>query len=104
MAIPKKGSRKIVVDDEAYRWLVRRKATYGQIDYGSGTLHLAVEHCDEPKCVLVIETNYPHPKDWNTTEVTPIVPSKVAEWIRQALASGWKPQKVGSQFFLKLQD
>lgn len=107
MAIAKKGSRKIVVDDESYRWLVRRKATMSQTEYGFGTLHLAVEHCDEPKCVLVIETNYPHPKDLDIEKnviITPIVPSKVADWIRQALASGWEPKKQGAQFFLKLQD
>lgn len=32
MAIPKKGSRLIVVDDTTYRWLIRRKATYMQAD------------------------------------------------------------------------
>lgn len=43
MAIPKKGSRKITVNNLVFRWLIRRKATYSQVDYGFGKLHVAIE-------------------------------------------------------------
>ena len=37
MAIPIKGSRRIVVDGTAYRWRIRRKPTRIQADYGCGS-------------------------------------------------------------------
>ena len=37
MAIPFKGSRRIVVDGTAYRWRIRRKPTRIQADYGCGS-------------------------------------------------------------------
>ncbi|XGV99998.1 MAG: hypothetical protein ACAF41_13825 [Leptolyngbya sp. BL-A-14] len=43
MALPKTGTRKIVVDGEPFRWLIRRKATYSQWAYESGRLHVAVD-------------------------------------------------------------
>src|SRR5690242_20609260 len=43
MAIRKIGSRRIVVDGVPYRWRVRHRATYSQMDYGHGTLDLAIE-------------------------------------------------------------
>ncbi len=100
MAIAKKGTRRIVVDDEPYRWLIRRKATYSQSDYGIGTLHVAIEHAHESGAVLIVYTGRAHPKDWATEEVSPIHPSDVAGWIRQALASGWEPSQPGPQFAL----
>lgn len=55
MAIPKKGARNIKVNGESYRWLIRRKATYCQTDYGDGVLHVAVEHINKESSTLHIE-------------------------------------------------
>lgn len=38
MAIPSRGARNISVDNSNYRWLIRRKETYLQVDYGSNRL------------------------------------------------------------------
>jgi hypothetical protein len=53
MSIPKKGTRKIMVDGEPFIWLIRRQATNMQADYGCGNLHVAVQHAQEPGSVLV---------------------------------------------------
>jgi len=97
MAIPKTGSRPISVDGVEYRWLIRRKATYGQSDYGVGRIHVAVEHAKAPGTTLVLFTDRPHPKDWATREVHPVTPSDVANWIRKAIELGWVPTAKGAQ-------
>ncbi len=104
MAIPKKGTREIRVYNEPYRWLIRKKATYGQWAYGSGQIRLAVEHAKYRGSVLVIYTDRKHPKDWATTEVIPITPSDVAEWIKQVIKIGWNPKINGEQYSIKIKD
>ena len=101
MATRKAGSRNLVVDGIAYRWRIRRRATSLQSDYGGGTLHIAVELAEQPGAVLVLYTDRPHPADWGTKEVTPIRPSDVAKWVREALAAGWLPSQPGPQFRLR---
>lgn len=98
MATRKTGSRRLVVDEVAYRWRIRRRATYSQADYGHGTLHVAVELAERPGAVLVLYTDRPHPADWGTTRVVPVRPSDVAGWVRAALAAGWVPSQPGPQF------
>lgn len=98
MAIRKSGSRRLVVDGTEYRWRIRPRATYNQSDYGNGTLHLAVELAERPGAVLVLDTERPHPSDWGTRNVVPILPSDVARWVRAALAAGWRPSQPGPQF------
>ncbi|WKN41030.1 hypothetical protein [Tunicatimonas pelagia] len=104
MAIPKKGTRIIKVDNESYRWLIRKKATYGQWAYGSGQIRLAVEHIEYCGSVLVVYTDRKHPKDWATTGVVPVTPSDVANWIRQSIKMGWNPKINGKQYLIKIED
>ncbi|MCI5078502.1 hypothetical protein [Oricola sp.] len=95
VAIPRKGSRKITVKGEEYRWLVRRKATHSQTDYGAGKIHVAIEHAREKGATLHVETDRPHPKDWNTVEVAPVTPADIALWIETAIQKGWDSKKPG---------
>jgi hypothetical protein len=88
MSIPKKGTRKIIVDGEPFLWLIRRQATNMPADYGCGNLHVAVQHAQER----------PHPQCWGTNEVRPVTPSDAAQWIRQAMQFGWQPQLPGITF------
>jgi len=104
MAIPKKGSRKIVVKDKDYRWLIRRKATYGQVDYGCGYLHVAIELSKNPKNTLVIFTDRRHPQDGLVSEVIPVTPSDIQRWIQDALELGWNPALNGSPFIVKIEE
>lgn len=98
MTIPRKGSRKIVVDGVKYRWLIRRKATYSQADYGDGKIHVAIESDDKNGTILLIETDRPHPADCATDEVIPVKPSDVASWIKAAIGKGWNPKKSSATF------
>ena len=104
MAIPKKGTRTIIVDEENYRWLIRRKATYGQTDYGIGRIHVAIEHADNPGTTLFVYTDREHPKDWNTKKVIPVMPSDISNWIKQALELKWEPQEKGSQLSVSIEE
>lgn len=103
MSIPKKGTRKIIVDGEPFIWLIRRQATNMQADYGCGNLHVAVQHAQEPGSVLVIITDRPNPQGLTpTNEVKPVTPSDAAQWIRQAVQLGWQPQLPGITFEVRI--
>lgn len=102
MSIPKKGSRKISVNEIKYIWLIRIKPTYMQSDYGSGFLHVAVEKEESLGSTLVIYTNHRHPKDIHVKEIKPVTPSLVANWIEKAIDVGWLPNKKGHQFQVKI--
>ena len=96
MAIPKKGARMITVGKDTYKWLIRRKATYEQGDYGIGRIHVAIENIESPNTTLFILTDREHPKDWNTKNVAPVTPADIANWIIQALELNWQPKEKGS--------
>ena len=101
MTIPKKGTRTITIDKDAYKWLIRRKATYGQSDYGNGKINVAIEN---PGTSLFICTDIEHPKDWNTKIVTPVTPSDISNWIKQALELNWEPEKKGLPLSTSIED
>ncbi|CBN59065.1 MULTISPECIES: hypothetical protein [Kamptonema] len=127
MSIPKKGARKIVVEGETFIWLIRKQAANMQAENLEGSLHVAVEHAQEPGSVLVIVTDRPHPQRYSlvyselvplqlqnesgkiqawTIErryaINPVRPSDVALWIQQALQIGWLPKKSGTTFKVKV--
>ena len=90
MGIPKKGSRKITVDGDNFIWLIRRKQTYSQIDFGMG-LNIAVEHAEESGSKLVILTD-------KINKVQSVTPVEVSSLINQAIKAGWEPKKSGKPF------
>jgi hypothetical protein len=99
MSIPKKGTRKIIVDGEPFIWLIRRQATKTQAESGCGNLHVAVDRAQQRGSVLVIITDRPHPQGLvSKQEVKPVKPSDVAQWIRQAMQLGWPPRAIGNNF------
>ncbi|BDD03919.1 hypothetical protein [Aureibacter tunicatorum] len=102
MAIPKKGSRSIPVNDINYRWLIRKKATYAQSDYGIGKLHVAIELEENPGTSLFIYTDRRHPNDIETEIVDPVKPSDITKWVKQALELEWIPSKKGKPFRTKI--
>lgn len=102
MSIPKKGTRKIIVDGEPFLWLIRRQPTYTQECFHGGNLHVAVDRVAKPGSVLVIITDRPHPQGLTLTCQVPVKPSDVAQWIRQAVQLGWQPQRSGIPFQLQI--
>lgn len=103
MSIPKKGTRKITVDKEEYRWLIRRKATHSQSDYGTGCIHVAIEHTEESGTTLLVYTDRKHPKDWSTNTVVSVTPSDITKWITQALKLDWEPKRQGPQLAVEIE-
>ncbi|MGW2601897.1 hypothetical protein [Streptomyces klenkii] len=99
MALPRKSSRRIVVDGVTYRWRVRRRPTYGQGMCWS-PLTYAVEHAANPGTTLLVRTDRPHPGNWMGGPASPVLPSGVAAAIRAARAEGWTPEAPGSPFLL----
>lgn len=103
MAIPKKGSRLIVVDGVQYRWRVRGRPTYQQA-IGS-RWYLAVEQVEAKSGqVLVIRLPQDHPSGWMTKRenVVPVLPSDVEKYIRMGLQAGWHPDQPGKQFLMTI--
>lgn len=104
MSFSKKGSRKIVVDDESYRWIVRSKSTWSQqqasafIDKtADGRVRFAVELETGIGSVMTVVSEGWH-KDmfryWDVKldgEIASITPGLVCEAIRYGLKNGWNP-------------
>ena len=99
MTLASKGSRRIVVDDLVFRWLVRRRPTYCQAN-GWTPLTFVAELLDESGALLVVTLPYAHPGNWLGLTSAPVRPATVAAGIRQALAAGWQPRRPGPAFAL----
>ena len=110
VSIPTKGARKITVDRQVFLWLIRRKVTYGQECYPGGHLHVAVQDITKEGSTLVVETDRFHPKGLITANPycegkdTPVTPSDVELWIKQAIELGWQPQKLGKTFQVQVKE
>jgi hypothetical protein len=103
MSIPKQGTRRIVVAEEPFIWLIRRQATNAQADYPDTYLHVAVEHAQEAGSTLIIITDRPHPEGCVApSEINPVMPSDVKVWIEQALSIGWLPKQTGKPFKVRV--
>lgn len=101
MALPKTGSRYIVVDELRYRWRIRHKPSYGQGLAETG-LVLAVELATLPACTLLVQFQQSRPDNWLGKVSISIKPGLVAQAIRLALSLGWQAANRGSAFVLKL--
>lgn len=100
MAIPKKGSRTLVVEEVRYRWVA---------SIHENTINLVVELAEEPgqkllayfQCrdLYVREPN----GEWRfQTQMQSIKPSHVKRIIRHALTSGWSPrEKIHKPYTLR---
>jgi hypothetical protein len=102
MATRKVGSRQLVVDGFAYHWRIRHRATYGQMDYGYSTLHVAVQLEEDLGALLVLYTDRPHPADRVPKPIVSVRPSDVAGWVCQAIQAGWEPSRPGPQFHVRV--
>lgn len=88
MALPKKKSRKIIVDDVSYRWL-----TNGN-DYG---IDIYVELYQTPGQLLWGRSKYEFGENRQQRGITP---SDIETLIRLGLSKGWAPESVGPDFKL----
>ena len=94
MALAKKGSRSILVDDVQYRWKVRSEA--------DGTTHVVVELYDIPQqSIVAFFKSYPFT---DPEEKRIITPATVTEIIAHALKNNWTPEKKAKQLNLGFLD
>ena len=100
MAMPRAGSRQIVVDGQRYRWYVRRKPTYAQA-LAETPLAIAVQLAEQPAQVLHVEFDVPRPDAWIPIGALPVTPKVVAAVVRGAIEEGWKPAVRGRTFFIR---
>jgi len=103
MSLPKKGSRRIVVDGVTYRWRLRGRPTYSQALCWSPCTY-AVGHLEHPGSTLVVKTNQPHPGNFFHRPSLAVRPSDVARAVRFAVERGWIPEHPGSPFLLDLSE
>jgi hypothetical protein len=101
LAINHKGSRRVVVDDVAYRWRIRRKPSHAQASEYSPLL-VAISLDEAPGATLVIEANGQRP-DALHLSLTTITPATIAAAIRSAIAAGWRSSEPGSPFRFRLE-
>ena len=94
MAISKKHSRKIKVEDEDYRWKFDQKFFKEK-----GTIAIQLE--EKVSCKLIITlpdwTQYEaYPHNWKENKPSVITPSFIEKSIKQAQNLGWEPKSKGS--------
>jgi hypothetical protein len=100
MAIPKKGSRKIVVDGVEYRWYIRRN------NKEDGMLSVAIETASNESASILYVTFPVLRPDSLTAGLrgdpkSSVTPNDIATYIRDALVAGWQPLQSGSPFVYK---
>src|SRR6185369_13400802 len=100
MALPKKGTRRISVDDAEYRWAIRKKPTYCQGAFAA-PMTFAIECVQAPRTLLVVTATVPRPDNWLQKPSVCIRPAQVAQAIRKAHRAGWQPGAPGPAFMLK---
>ncbi|OJJ16098.1 hypothetical protein BKI52_35620 [marine bacterium AO1-C] len=94
MALAKKGSRSILVDDVQYRWKARSET--------DGTTHAVVELYDNPQqSVVAFFKSYPFD---DPEEKRVITPATITAIITYALRQGWDPEKKAKQLNLGFLD
>lgn len=95
MTLPKRGSRRIVVDGVVYVWSIRRKVTYSDIqselgDPSTGArIRVNVERVDGSGSVLVVTTPFSRRSGVSELPMESVRPAHVAGYIREAVARGW---------------
>jgi hypothetical protein len=101
VTLASRWARRIVVDGDAFRWVVRHKPTYSQAN-GWSSLTVVVEQAGAFGAVLVVSLPCAHPGNWIGSPSMPVRPSIVAEGIRRAVVAGWRPDRPGAAFALSL--
>ena len=96
MAIPKKGFRKITVDENQFFWKVRKKISWNELH--NSPLGIPIQHIDGGQ-LLIIYIGFSRSYFTENNEF-PITPSLIKKCIRKAIESGWKYNEKGKQYEL----
>ena len=104
MATTKKYWRRITVDGENYRWMIRRKASY--FNYiADAPMRFVVENAMGG--LLIVTLSRPRLDSWfsdkGSSDFRPITPAEVADVIRRAKKQDWKTTEKSAPFSLKVE-
>jgi hypothetical protein len=101
MGIPRKGSRRIVVDGVAFRWILRTAGSrYDRWDdrlphRRAGTV-IVQEESDSPGRPVKFGAVWKGPMDTCSKDGGCVVPAMVERGVRRAMADGWVPGQRGA--------
>lgn len=101
MALARKGSRRIIVGGVEFRWKVRGRPTYPQLE-GESRLFFAVQQVGRSGARLVVTLPCAHPSNAVGLPAGVVLPRTVAAAITRAMAEGWRPFEPGPEFMLEL--
>ena len=90
MSIPTKGSRKIIVGESEYSWLVKSKPTYSQNCLGS-EMTAVVQLVELNGAILRITFPFSRPDSSLRLKAGRVTPSMVEKSIKDAISQGWNP-------------
>ncbi|MCP5500484.1 MAG: hypothetical protein H7A25_11310 [Leptospiraceae bacterium] len=102
MSIPKKGSRKIIVNNIEFRWRVRHKPTYLQGAFGH-IATAAIELFEHPVSVLLVKFPFARCDNWLGISSLAITPALLERVINKAIEEGWKSTS-SEKYFLNIMD
>ncbi len=91
MGIPKKGFRKITVDENQFLWKVRKKISWDEIH--NGFLGIPIQHFDGGQ-LLVVTVGFSRSYFEENNEF-PITPALIEKCIKHGIESGWKYNEDG---------
>ena len=91
MSIPKKGSRKIIVGEYEFSWLIRSKPTYSQACLGA-EMTAVVELVELRGSILRITFPFSRPDASFKLKSDSVTPSMVEQSIKNAISQGWNPK------------
>ncbi len=94
MVIPKKGFRKITIDENQFFWKVRKKISWNEIHNGS--LGIPIQHVNGGR-LLIVYIGFSRSYFEKNNEF-PITPSLIEKCIRKAIEAGWMYNEDGNQF------
>lgn len=90
MALSKKGTRKIQINGDDYRWGIRHKPTYSSgLEWTN--LTAVVELYNDPQSKLIIDFLCPRNDSFFSNYSNNVTPRFIANAIAEGLDSGWKP-------------
>lgn len=96
MSLPKKGLRRIVIDDHTYEWTIRKRATSGEL-YHKKKLVAAIQVAtDLNRGLLVVDFGVSPPGNWRNPHKTSVTPKTIELAIKKAIIEGWDPWKKGT--------
>ena len=94
MAISRKGSRKIEVAGQRFKWRIPHKGSYCQ-NNGWSPMTIAVGSASGRGSKLVSELDVVRPDAWTVPSNAQVTPADVALFVTEALADGWQPERDG---------